>query len=206
MQSHSRNHWPKFLAAVATAVCLTAPTLTGGLSASPEQTVVIFMSGERLSAGFAGEAQPRVELPAVVGTSGGAGPMMGMNRSVTYYGEQALERDGLKLAHAVKDSRIADRSAFEKLIRHVVSSKLGVEFEEIAIVMNESASDSADNRESTTQLFFESFGVPAFFMSPHFDSWKTMSAMAADSSFEETLITQDEYDEIGPEVIHRKSR
>ncbi|MEQ9367177.1 MAG: hypothetical protein RIF32_23290, partial [Leptospirales bacterium] len=105
-----------------------------------------------------------------------------------------------------KDGRIQDFAAFEKLLQHVLSRKLGVESEEAVIVMNESTENSSTDREKTTQLFFETFNVPAFFMSPLFESWAMAATMADSSTFQETLITRDEYDEVGPKIIHRKSK
>ena len=172
---------------------------------TPEQTVVFYLSGDRIQAGIAGEGGPRINMPAVIATSGGGGPMIGMQRTATYYGDDALSRTGVTTTYAVQSQRIVDRNAFEKIVRHLLA-RLAVEPEDVAIVINETASGPDSEREQTTQLFFESFNVPAFFMTPHFSSWAMASQTSSQSIFAETLITRDEYDEIGPTVIHRKSQ
>lgn len=171
-----------------------------------EQVVVLHLKDGNIEAGFSGEAAPRLTMPAVVGTSKRSGPMIGMGSTQTYYGLEAIERkDHLKLSYAVEGNAVTNMGAFEKLVQHILSSKLQVEPDEVSVVLNETANNADETREETTQLFFETFGVAGFFMSPHFNSWTVTSGMTAESSFAETLITPDEYDEIGPEVIHRKS-
>lgn len=173
---------------------------------SPDRTVVLFLQGSQISAGFAGEAGLRLTMPAAVATSGGSGPMIGMQRAKTVYGDQAVAAGGSGLTYALQSGRITDYAAFEKLLSHILYQKLGVDPSEIAIVMNESLSSPSSERETTTRMMFESIGLPFFFMSPDFQSFAQISEMASQSTFQETLITQDEYDEIGAGIIHRKSQ
>ncbi len=190
-------------------LCIVLAVFALPLSAGgPEQTVVLHLKDGNIEAGLAGESAPRFSMPAVIGTSASPGPMIGMGGTKTYYGNEALERKAtLKITYALEPggNTISDRNAFEALVQHILSSKLQVEPDEVAVVLNEAANSTDEAREATTQLFFETFGVAGFFMSPHFTSWSMTSGMAADSTFAETMITPDEYDEIGPEVIHRKS-
>ena len=144
-------------------------------------------------------------MTAVVGTGGASGPMIGMQSSKTYYGQDALKRSGLKLTYAVQGQRITDFAAFEKIVSHILYSKLGIDPSESAVVMNEANGNSDSVREQTTRLFFEGLNVNGFFMSYQFQGYSQMSTMAASSSFVEMIITEDEYDEIGASVILRKS-
>ncbi|MCB1321331.1 MAG: hypothetical protein KDK34_13820 [Leptospiraceae bacterium] len=192
-----------FYAALSTAVTffLIAPMQAD----EPARTVVIYLEGQSISAGFAGESEARIRMPAAVATIGGGGPMIGMQRNRTVYGDEAVQSGGAGLSYAVQSGRIVDYDAFEKLLQHILYQKLSVDPTEIALVMNESASGSSAEREQTTQLMFETFDVPYFFMSPHFQSFGQISQMASESTFYETLITKDEYDERGPAIIHIKS-
>lgn len=173
---------------------------------APEQIVVLHLKNGAIEAGLAGEAAPQLSMPAVMASSRRPGPMIGMGASVEYFGEEAIERQAtLQLRRAIEGDVIVDPAAFEKIVQHILTTKLGVQPDEVAVVMNEAANNAEESREDATRLFFETFNVAGFFMSPHFTSWTMAAGMAADSSFVETLITPDEYDEIGAEVIHRKS-
>lgn len=52
------------------------------IQANEPETVVLFLNGNQISAGFAGESSPRFSMPAAVATSGGSGPI-GMQRPTT---------------------------------------------------------------------------------------------------------------------------
>ena len=185
---------------------LIAYLISSGIAAAPwERVIIIHLQGNKIEAGFAGESSPRVSMPAVVGTGGSSGPMIGMQSARTYYGQDALDRSGLKLTYAVQNQRIVDFTAFKKLAAHILSSKLGIDSTEAAVVMNEASGSPDSVRKQTTQLFFEGLGVQGFFMSYQFQGFAQMSSMASQSTFVETFITQDEYDEIGASVILRKS-
>ncbi|MBU44140.1 MAG: hypothetical protein CMN76_13035 [Spirochaetaceae bacterium] len=174
------------------------------IQANEPETVVLFLNGNQISAGFAGESSPRFSMPAAVATSGGSGPI-GMQRPKTLYGQQAVDSGGSNLTYAVQAGRIVDFNAFKKLVSHMLNQKLGVDPTEIALVMNESSASTDSEREQTTRMMFESFGLPYFFMSPHFQSFSQISEMASRSTFREALITKDEYDEKGAGIIHQKS-
>lgn len=170
-----------------------------------ERVVVIYLSNGRVQAGFPADSSPRIDMPGVIGTSSSSGPMIGMRRPTIYYGSDAENRAGVKKIQAVNGSVVSDWNAFEKLISYILRTRLSADPETTAIVMNEPSSKPASNREKMTQMFFETFRVPGFFMSPLFTSWNSMK-IAGTATFKETFITKDEYDEHGPSIIHRKSK
>lgn len=186
---------------------LSIATITSSLwSQDFDKVVIIHLNGDRIEAGFAGESVPRVNMPAVTGTSKtGMSPMIGMGGNQTYYGDEALAKTGIRITYTVQNGAVRDWQQFEKLISYVLYTKLKVDPESVAIAISEPSGQSTSQREKMTQLFFETFNVPAFYMTPHFTSYAKMQ-ITGSSTFYETFITKDEYDETGPEVILQKSQ
>eukprot|EP00013_Stygamoeba_regulata_P005474 CAMPEP_0177636916 /NCGR_PEP_ID=MMETSP0447-20121125/4694_1 /TAXON_ID=0 /ORGANISM="Stygamoeba regulata, Strain BSH-02190019" /LENGTH=417 /DNA_ID=CAMNT_0019138811 /DNA_START=63 /DNA_END=1316 /DNA_ORIENTATION=+ len=95
------------------------------------------------------------------GTTDGA-----RNRKKEWYvGRHAEERRGLlRLSYPMEHGIVTDWTAMEKVWSEVYRS-LGTEASEHPVLLTEAPLNPRQNRERAAEIFFEHFGVPAFFVS-----------------------------------------
>lgn len=128
---------------------------------------VIFDNGSGLcKAGLSGEIGPRHVVNSVVGQHWFKAPSATANQKLYFVGQEALQRAGsLQLCWPVERGRVTCWDAAEKLWKHVFEWELGVKASEHPVLMTESALNPWEAREKMTELLFEGFGVPAFYLS-----------------------------------------
>jgi Actin len=82
-----------------------------------------------------------------------------------YVGRHAEERRGLlQLSYPMEHGIVTDWTAMEKVWSEVYRS-LGTEASEHPVLLTEAPLNPRQNREHAAEIFFEQFGVPAFFVS-----------------------------------------
>ncbi|MCB1201743.1 MAG: hypothetical protein KDK41_13935 [Leptospiraceae bacterium] len=183
---------------------------TGSIYAGDIKSVVIHLGDQKITAGFGGESQPRVTLPAVVGypKSQTTRPMMGMGMGMSsqpVFGDTALQKASqYNLSYAMQGRQVTNIKDFEKLMNHVLRSLLNVEPDEVKILVLDA--DSKSMREQVTRMFFESLGTRYLFLMNQNVSWQQASKTSVDAAFYEMYFTKDEYDENGASAIHAKFR
>ncbi|XP_045716026.1 actin-related protein T2 [Phyllostomus hastatus] len=127
---------------------------------------VIFDNGSGLcKAGLSGEIGPRHVVSTVVGhpkfpvASAGAAQKL-------FVGEEALHKgDTLHLCRPIERGLVTSWDAMEALWRHLFEWELGVKACGQPVLVTEPALNPREAREKVAELMFETFQVPAFYLS-----------------------------------------
>ncbi|XP_067567379.1 actin-related protein T2 [Pseudorca crassidens] len=128
---------------------------------------VIFDVGSGLcKAGLSGEVGPRHVVHSVVGHPKFKMPSAGANQKKYFVGEEALHRDEvLHLHYPIERGLITGWDDMEKLWKHLFEWGLGVKASDRPVLMTEHSLNPRETREKMAEVMFESFRVPAFYLS-----------------------------------------
>jgi actin-related protein len=129
-------------------------------------TIVIDVGSGNCKAGFAGEDVPTVQFPSIIGRPKTANIMQGTDEKDCYIGEEAQAKRGiLKVSYPLEHGIVQDWDDMEKIWQHTFFNGLRAEPQEHAVMLTEAAMNPKANRERMTQIMFETFYVPALYVS-----------------------------------------
>ncbi|KAK0730246.1 Actin, cytoplasmic [Lasiosphaeris hirsuta] len=133
-----------------------------------QATLVLDNSGSwRVKAGFAGENEPSVIFPSVVGRVKNYGYQIPLTQNLkdVYIGDEveANMHRGLLVSHPTENSLVRHWEDMEKVWDHALCNELKAEPEDHPLLMVDRADHGRDSRRMTTQIVFESFNVPSFY-------------------------------------------
>merc|ERR1719367_945083 len=129
------------------------------------QPVVIDNGSGVMKAGFAGEDSVKLQFPSYVGRPKHERVMAGPVEGDNFVGHRAEELRGiLTLKYPMAHGIVEHWDDMELIWRHIYS-EMKVIAEEHPVLLTEAPLNPRRNREKAAEIFFETFNVPALFVS-----------------------------------------
>lgn len=118
-----------------------------------------------MKAGFAGEDRPKTVFPAFVGRPKHVKAMAGAVEGDFFVGDRAEALKGLlKVSYPMEHGIVEDWADMERVWSHCYR-ELAVQSEQHPVLLTEAPLNPRRNREKAAEIFFETYNVPAFFVS-----------------------------------------
>ncbi|KAG4102635.1 Actin/actin-like protein [Neocallimastix lanati (nom. inval.)] len=130
------------------------------------RSVVIDNGSGTIKAGFSGEDIPKCYFPSYVGYPKHERIMLGAAEGDCFIGKKAQEIRGLlKIKYPLEHGIVTDWGEMEKIWQYLYSEELKTSPEEHPVLLTEAPLNPVKNREEAAQILFETFNVPALYIS-----------------------------------------
>ncbi|XP_028037551.1 alpha-centractin [Bombyx mandarina] len=131
------------------------------------QPVVIDNGSGVIKAGFAGDQIPKCRFPNYIGRPKHTRVMAGALEGEIFVGPRAEEHRGLlSIKYPMEHGIVTDWNDMEKIWNYIYSKdQLSTFSEEHPVLLTEAPLNPRRNREKSAEVFFETFNVPALFLS-----------------------------------------
>ena len=131
------------------------------------QPVVIDNGSGVIKAGFAGDQVPKCHFPNYIGRPKHSRVMAGALEGDLFVGPKAQEHRGLlSIRYPMEHGIVTDWNDMERIWQYIYSKdQLQTFSEEHPVLLTEAPLNPRRNREKSAEIFFETFNVPALFVS-----------------------------------------
>ena len=131
------------------------------------QPVVIDNGSGVIKAGFAGDQIPKCHFPNYIGRPKHSRVMAGALEGDLFVGPKAQEHRGLlSIRYPMEHGIVTDWNDMERIWQYIYSKdQLQTFSEEHPVLLTEAPLNPRRNREKSAEIFFETFNVPALFVS-----------------------------------------
>merc|ERR1719456_1355539 len=118
-----------------------------------------------MKAGYGQQESPEVYFSSVIGRPK-YGTMVGSEVKEHYIGKEAIDKRGvLTLSYPVANGIVNDWDDMTKIWEHTYYNELRCEPTERPVHLTEAPKNPTKNREKMVEIFFDTFQVPAFYVS-----------------------------------------
>lgn len=130
------------------------------------QPVVLDNGSGILKAGYAGDEKPKCVFPSIVGRPKHQRVMAGSLEGDLFIGSQAQEHRGMLLiSYPMEHGLVVNWEDMEQVWSSVFKDHLKTSVEEHPVLVTEPPMNPRRSREKLAEIFFETFNVPALFIS-----------------------------------------
>uniref|UniRef100_A0A8C9SQ59 Actin-like protein 6A n=1 Tax=Scleropages formosus TaxID=113540 RepID=A0A8C9SQ59_SCLFO len=151
--------------------------MSGGVYGGDEVGALVFDIGSySVRAGYAGEDCPKADFPTVFGMTldreDGSNPMeteggKAKQSGTTYYidtNQLRVPRENMEVMSPLKNGMIEDWDSFQAILDHTYKMHFKSEPSLHPMLMSEASWNTRAKREKLTELMFEHYNIPAFFL------------------------------------------
>ncbi|KAJ5079489.1 actin-7-related [Anaeramoeba ignava] len=129
------------------------------------KAIIIDNGSGIMKAGFAGDDLPKVKFPTIIGRLRHEEIMIGVETQDLYIGNEAIKRKGFcTINYPIENGIVKNWDEMEKILNHILDSELKIKSEDHPFLLTEPPFNPKINREKTTQIMFETFDIPAFYV------------------------------------------
>ncbi|KAJ5067152.1 actin [Anaeramoeba ignava] len=133
------------------------------------RSIVIDNGSDTIKAGFSGDDKPRSIISTIIGKTRNSGEKLEKLEKLEkeyYIGEEAKTKRGiLQLKYPIEHGIITNWDDMEKIWNYIFYKELRIAPEENPVFLTEKIMNPKANREKITQIMFETFSVPAMYLS-----------------------------------------
>ena len=140
--------------------------MSGGVYGGDEVGALVFDIGSHsVRAGYAGEDCPKADFPTYIGIQPAELKEAENDKRYSFgTGQLLIPKEGMEIHNPLKDCMVANWDLYEVLLKNIYKSHLRSESELHPVLMSEPAWNERSKREKITEIMFEKFNVPAFFL------------------------------------------
>uniref|UniRef100_A0A673KFA5 Actin-like protein 6A n=1 Tax=Sinocyclocheilus rhinocerous TaxID=307959 RepID=A0A673KFA5_9TELE len=151
--------------------------MSGGVYGGDEVGALVFdMGSYSVRAGYAGEDCPKADFPTVIGLTldreDGSTLMetdgeKGKQSTTTYYidtNQLRVPRESMEVMSPLKNGMIEDWDSFQAILDNTYKMHFKSEPSLHPVLMSEASWNTRAKREKLTELMFEHYNIPAFFL------------------------------------------